>query len=190
MKKRIAAVMVCLAVAAISISGTMAYFTADEIATNVITSGKIDIDLQEWSVEDQTPYPKEKLEGIMPGDVVSKIVKVENKEDSADAYVRIKVTKKITAGDTELDADVLSLDFNRDYWIEKDGYFYYIKALAPGEKTEPLFRTVTFAAEDMDNDYQNGNVEIIVEAEAVQAKNQNVFSATQAKGWLGDQQEE
>jgi len=185
MKKRIAAVMVCLAIAAISISGTMAYFTAEETATNVITSGKIDIDLQEWSVEDQIPYPEDRLEGIMPGDTVSKIVKVENAKDSEIAYVRIKVDKKITKGDKSLDASVLTCDFNTTDWTfnEEDGYYYYNEPLAPGEKTVPLFTKVTFNAEDMDNAYQGCDVEIVVSAEAVQFKNQNVFSSTQAKGW-------
>ena len=183
MRKRIAAVMVCLAIAAISISGTMAYFTADSIATNVITSGRIDITLIEK--DDQGNDFVDKT-GVMPGEVVPKIVTVRNAEDAEAAFIRIEVTKviKLAEGvEGTPNTDYLICDYNFDDWTLKDGYFYYNYPLAPGEETKELFTTVTFNPE-MGNMYQGCRAEITVKAEAVQVKN-NKANAVSAVGWNG-----
>lgn len=181
MKKRIAAVMVVLAVAAISISGTLAYFTADSIATNVITTGKIDITLIE---EDDQGNAFVDKTGVMPGEAVPKVVTVRNAEDADEAFVRIEVTKtiKLAEGITGTpNTDLLICDYNLTDWTWKDGYFYYNKKLAPGEETTPLFTKVTFDPK-MDNMYQGCSAEILVKADAVQVKN-NKEDAVNALGW-------
>ena len=170
----------CLAVAA---SGTLAYYTASEQAHNVITSGGIAIDLQEYSDADDQLVPFEDVDGVMPGMEVSKIVCVEN-TGASDAWVRVSVTKGIElaqAGDTEPDLDLLVLDIDEENWTEQDGYYYYNRALRPGETTEPLFTTVTFA-ETMGNEYQNSTAAIDVTADAVQTAN-NGETALEAAGW-------
>lgn len=55
-------------------------------------------------------------------------------------------------------------------WTYLDGYYYYNRALAPGETTVPLFTTVTFAPE-MGNEYQNSTAYVEVKVGAVQADN-------------------
>ena len=170
----------CLAVAA---SGTLAYYTATEQAHNVITSGGIDIALQEYADAGDALVPFEDVDGVMPGMEVSKIVCVEN-TGASDAWVRVSVTKGIElaqAGDTEPDLDLLVLDIDEENWTEQDGYYYYNRALRPGETTEPLFTTVTFA-ETMGNEYQNSTAAIDVTADAVQTAN-NGETALEAAGW-------
>lgn len=182
MKKRImvlAALVICLSIVA---TGSLAYFTATGTARNVITSGNIDIELKEMAeLPDGTLAPFEDLEGVMPGEDVSKIVSVVNTGESA-AYVRLEVTKAIELeGAGEADPALLALDLNTESWMEKDGYYYYNKPLAPGAETEPLFTTVTFS-EKMDNIYQSCTVVLTVQAHATQVAN-NGTDPLAAAGW-------
>ena len=78
----------CLAVAA---SGTLAYYTATEQAHNVITSGGIDIALQEYADAGDALVPFEDVDGVMPGMEVSKIVCVENTGASVPENMRREI---------------------------------------------------------------------------------------------------
>ena len=181
MKKKIALVVVIISLVAMGISGTMAYFTADSTATNVITAGNIDITLEEWAVEDEVPF--EDVEGVMPGEEITKIVKVRNDGDNP-AYIRISVNKVITlAGNTDgtVDTALLHCPINTEFWIEKDDYYYYKEVLPAGEVTEPLFEKVIFD-QAMGNLYQGCKAQIDVYAQAVQVKN-NGATVLEAAGW-------
>jgi len=183
MKKKIALVVVIISLIAMGISGTMAYFTADSTATNVITAGNIDIDLIEMEKTDEGLKPFEDKDGVMPGDVISKIVTVKNTGDN-EAYIRVQVKKMITlAGDATGSAELslLSCDINTNDWTYSKGYYYYNKPLAAGEETAPLFENVTFSAA-MGNEYQNCEAQIDVAAYAVQVKN-NGATVLDAAGW-------
>ena len=183
MKKKIALVVVIISLIAMGISGTMAYFTADSTATNVITAGNIDITLEEWQVEDKIPYPEEKIEGVMPGESIDKIVKVYNNGDNP-AYVRILLTKTIAlSGNSgeEVDPSLISCDINTADWEQIGDYYYYKHQLEPGKTTSPLFTEVSFS-EKMGNKYQNCKATIDVNAQAVQVKN-NGTTVLEAAGW-------
>lgn len=183
MRKKIATVMVCLAVMALAVSGTMAYFTADSIATNVITSGNIDIDLIEMEKTSDGLKPFKNKEGVMPGDKISKIVTVKNTGDN-EAYVRVQVEKMIAlAGDAAGSADLslLSCDINTADWTYSEGYYYYNKPLAAEQETSPLFTYVKFSSE-MGNAYQGCKAQLDVNAQAVQVKN-NGATVFDAAGW-------
>ena len=174
--------VVCLSTAAY---GTIAYFTAEDIASNVITAGNIDLSLKETALPENSgdPVPFEDVIGVMPGTQVSKIVEVENTGDHP-AYVRIRLIKEVTLAEGEngeVDLSLMGLDFNTEKWTEKDGYYYYGTALNAGEITEPLFTTVSFS-KDMDNRYQDGKAMVQVFAEATQVQN-NADSALEAFGW-------
>lgn len=185
MKKwKIVALCTVLACLSIVASGTLAYFTAQETAHNVITSGGVDIQLIEQTRnEDGSLGPWENMEDVMPGAVVSKEVTVKNTGVSA-AWVRVSVTKTITLArgvQGTPDPSLLELNINTTDWTEQGGYYYYNHSLLPGETTTPLFTTVTFAPE-MGNMYQNSNAEIEVKADAVQVAN-NGTTALTAAGW-------
>lgn len=173
--------VVCLCVAAY---GTVAYFTAEDTATNVITAGNIQIELEETAVSENGELaPFEDLSGVMPGTDVSKIVQVKN-TGSQPAYVRIQMEKVITLAEGaqgEADGSLLSCDLNEEDWTYKDGYYYYKESLAPGAQTEPLFTKVTFSKE-MGNLYQNSKAQIDLVAYATQAAN-NGETVWDAGGW-------
>ena len=183
MKKRlfaVAMVLICLSVAA---TGTLAYFTHDDTARNVITSGFVEIELVEKHMDDsgaEVDFP-ERITGVMPGMSVSKIVSVKN--IGAEAWVRVLVEKKITAADgSELSADVVTFDVDETKWLFADGYYYYLTPVAPEASTDVLFDEVHFDGPTMGNAYQGCQVEIIVSAQAVQVAN-NGTTVQEAAGW-------
>ena len=185
-----------LASLSIVASGTLAYFTAQETAHNVITSGGVAIQLIELSDNggDGLTYWRD-VEGVMPGAEISKIVIVRN-TGASEAWVRVKVDKTVILankdkGNPEVmklynnngDSEWIEQDgYEGTFWIEHDGYYYYKNPLAPGDETPALFTTVTFDAVKMDNDYQSCKAYIDVKADAVQVAN-NGTSALTATGW-------
>ena len=168
---------ICLAITAI---GTLAYFTSEGTAHNVITTGGVEIAVQEWADEEKTK-PFENLTGVMPNTTVTKIAEIKNTGASA-AWIRVKVEKSIKLqGDGTPDTGLVELALNTADWTEKDGYYYYTKALKPGEVTAPVFTAVTFNA-TMGNEYQNATATVDVAAQAVQTAN-NGATVMDAQGW-------
>ena len=107
MKKKILAIVLCVAMLAIAIvGGTMAYFTDSEQATNEYAVGSVEIDLYETvghkDGADKVIAAEETLgkgsddatsheyTNIQPGDTMTKIVTVENTGKS-DAYIALTI---------------------------------------------------------------------------------------------------
>ena len=188
MKKRIfafAVVVICLSILA---STTLAYFTDTAIARNVITSGGVDIAIEEWqeTQDGLIPYPDKSIT-VMPATRVSKIVTVRNLD--ARSFIRVKL--ELTLLDEEeqvmdIDAEemekIIHLIMNTQDWTEKDGWWYYGAAVNTNEATLPLMTAVEFDGPNMTNEYQNCTVLIDVTAQAVQTAN-NGTSAIDALGW-------
>ena len=172
--------VICIAIAAV---GTLAYFTTDAIAHNVITTGGVDIELSEWADAEKT-QPFKDPSGVMPGMTVTKIAEVENTGASA-AWVRVKVEKAIKlAKEIEgftPDTALVALNINTEKWEHEGDYFYYKEALQPNEITAPIFTSVTFN-KTMGNEYQGATATVDIVAQAVQTAN-NGDSALTAKGW-------
>lgn len=186
-KKKLFALMTLVILLAILGTGTLAYFTTRAIAHNVITTGGVGIDLVETMLDgnggevefdDQT--------GVMPGQEVSKIVRVRNTD--ADAWIRVKVT--VSCEGKEIPASVMSIDYNTTDWYRDpaDPTVYYYRTMLPGpkngvaEETTPLFTTVSFSGANMDNSYMNKSIEILVQAQGVQYAN-NGTAVLEAAGW-------
>lgn len=173
----LSALAVCLATLA---AETLAFFTAEGKAHNVITTGGVKIELLEWADTGRTKPFKDKT-GAMPGAEIVKIVEIKN-TGASDAWVRVKIEKSIKLqGEGTPDTDLVKLTLNTADWMEKDGYYYYKEALKPGEVTEPIFTGVTFNA-DMGNEYQNATAKVDVSAQAVQTAN-NGATVMDAQGW-------
>ncbi len=177
----LASAVICLSIAA---TGTLAYFTGEYRQTNVITTGSVDIALQEWGDEEKTE-PFVDPSGVMPGTDVTKIPEVVNTGSSA-AWIRVKVEKKIlTGGKEEAPAEevekLIGLDINTKDWTYQDGYYYYKSELEPKASTTPVFTKVSIS-KDMDNAFKNAQIKVDVAAEAVQVAN-NGESAVTAAGW-------
>ena len=104
------AMALCM-VAILAIGGTLAYFTDTDSATNVFTTGKVNIDL----IEDYTPNSK-----LLPGDKdhnnVAKVVTVKNESDSENSFVRVHIALPADAVDQDLMSynDILHWNFKAD----------------------------------------------------------------------------
>ena len=180
MKRKILILSVLAICIATLAAGTIAFFTAEGKAHNVITTGGVEIAVQEWADVEKTK-PFEDLTGVMPNTTVTKIAEIKN-TGASDAWVRVKVEKNIKLqGEGTPDTGLVELTLNTTDWTEKDGYYYYINALKPGEVTEPIFTKVTLDAA-MGNKYQNATASVDVSAQAVQTAN-NGTSVMNAKGW-------
>ncbi len=185
-------IAICLAVCAY---GTAAYFTAESTAHNIITTGGIGIQVVETmeSYGTEVDFPAGGLSGIMPGEQVSKIVKVKNND--MPAYIRVKVDASIVSSTgAALSADVMTYDIDTAHWVNGgDGYYYYKTPVSgSGTSTEALFRTVRFSPA-MDNSYQNCVASIKITAQAVQVQNNQApvdangnVDVLQIKGWPTD----
>lgn len=174
----IALIVCCLG---ISVTGTLAYFTASEQAHNVITTGNIAIELKETAIgEDGKEHPFQNVENLAPGAEESKIVRVTN-TGSNEAWVRLRVETVMYLPSETADPALISFDINTEHWTEKDGFYYYNHILKPGETTEALFTRVAFS-KDMGNEYKNSKININVAAYAVQSDN-NGLKVLDAAGW-------
>ena len=196
--KKIFAAAIVVACLSLAGAGSLAYFTAEETAHNVITSGNVDIELQELRQnEDGTFEQFRDIVGVMPGVSVSKIVQVKN-TGFGDAYVRIAVESSIELADGSLASaedleKYLRLDFNADAWTCVDGWWYYAAddsfghpgILSPRLVTEPLFENLTFDA-SMPNEYMGSVATVTVTVQAVQSAHNPddpTLGPLAAKGW-------
>ena len=180
MKRKLLIFSVLAICATLLAAGTIAFFNAEGKAHNVITTGGVEIAVQEWA-DDEKTKPFENLSGVMPNTTVTKIAEVKN-TGASDAWVRVKVEKNIKLqGEGTPDTGLVELKCNTVDWTEKDGYYYYNKILKPGEVTAPIFTAVSFAA-DMGDEYQDATATVDVFAQAVQTAN-NGATVMDAQGW-------
>ena len=187
MKRKLLIVSVLAILVAVAAAGTLAYFTDTGTAHNVITTGNVEIELNEWADETRTQHFQDKT-GVMPGTKVTKIVEVKNTGTGA-TFLRLYVEKNVYGADQKpMDTKPVSLNFDNRNWTYSEGYYYYNRALEPGDTTEPLFTTVIFDPL-MGNEYQNATAHVKVIAYAVQSAN-NGDSPQAAKGWPSDTQAE
>lgn len=188
MKRKIILSGLILSFLSLITAGTLAFFTAEEKAVNVITSGNIDIELLETTEQSEdggNSMPSEGEYGVMPGSTTSKVAGVKNTGEKP-AYVRVKVDISIQMengivldGD---DSSLISMDFNHEDWtLLEDEYYYYNERLESGAITKPLFTQVTFS-ETMGNDFQNSVAMVNVRASGVQSDN-NGEMVFDALGW-------
>ncbi len=123
LKTKLLALSVVLILAALSVYGTLAYFTAQGTARNAVTTGDIKIALEERmltrTVEKTVPF--ENQLGVMPGSDVSKIVTVSN-TGGQPAWVRVSLDKAIELArgvEGEADLSLVTCDLNTESWTER-----------------------------------------------------------------------
>lgn len=189
MKRKIALISVILLCLTIVGSGSLAYFTAEDYAHNIITSNGIDIQIVEKMIDEKgelVDFPPEGVHVGMPGTSVSKIVTVKNVGGDT-AWIRVKIDETAVAQDGTALSNVVGDDLIMQYtvdaenWIANRGWYYYTKPVAPGESTTELFSQVHFA-EWMGNEYEDSTMNLIVYAQAVQTAN-NGDTVQDAQGW-------
>ena len=164
---------------------TLAYYTTIGRATNVVTSGSLQMQIIEKS-GDGSDFPEEGVY-IIPGDIVSKQVSVRNICD-APFYLRVKLIHGST-NEALNPEECLRMDINTAEWTLVDGYYYFNRILQPGESTSNLFTQVEIVGSQVDQTHVGSMLSITVDAQAVQSQNNPAENPWEALGWPADQED-
>ena len=156
-----------------------AYYSTIGRATNVVTSGNISFEIHERT-DQGTDFPEEGVY-IMPGDIVSKQVSIENICEHP-FYIRVKILYDVNSVELTSE-DCFKLNINRDDWIEHEGWFYFNGIVEPGETTPLVFSEVEIVGEKVDNSYLGKTLTLTVAAHAVQSEHNEVANPWEASGW-------
>ena len=164
-KKKILTMVAAVAlVAVIGVGATLAYFTDKDSKTNVVTMGKVDIDLEEPVFSEN---PDDTITDVKPNQNIVKDPKITVTEGSLDAYVRAKI--EFDGLNDQQIKDILPLiNIDKTKWfLSTDGYYYYKDKMASGESVY-LFQNVKIP-ENWGNEVSGLTFKINVFAEAIQA---------------------
>lgn len=175
---------VLMMVAILAVSGTLAYFTDDEVATNTFTVGNVDIVLDEpqWKENGSEDAPE-----VYPGEAIAKDPTITN-DGANPCFVRLEVTgwdclkdAGLAASDIIYRTDYVDGKLGDKWVLHTDGYFYYDGVLAVGETTDALFDQIVIPF-DLTNELSpDTEYDIVVKAYAVQAQGARPsFSAVEA----------
>ena len=184
MKKKLIAMMLCIALLAIAIAGgTLAYFTDNDAKTNTFTVGNVSIVLTEpnW-----VSTGADEAADVYPGEPLAKDPTVTN-DGKNPCFVRVSVTgwdALIKAGLSQNNityrTDYVDAALGENWVLHTDGYFYYTKVMQPGDVTDALFDQIVIPT-DVTNDATGASYNLEVKAFAVQAQGARPsFSAVQA----------
>ena len=128
-------------------------------------TGKVDICLKEYMLEEGKEVPWKNGKDVLPGGFVSKIPRIRN--DGVECYVRATVSFS-SQKESEKPLSLENLEGISSDWVRDGDYFYYKHTVKPGEKVE-LFQGIRIPWEwktpDEDNVWK-----ACVRAEAVQAE--------------------
>lgn len=181
MKAKTRLLMIALAaiLATMLTQPTLAYYTVIGKATNVVTSGSIDLKIHEKTA-DGSDFPAEGIY-IIPGDIVSKQVSVEN-VCGHPFYLRVKLVSGTDNQDLDPE-ECMKLDIDTTNWTYQDGFYYFNRELAPGETTKPLFTEVEIVGSKVDQKSIGSTLSLTVNAYAVQSENNPAEHPWDASGW-------
>lgn len=172
--------LVAVMVSFISTS-TLAYYQTVGKATNVVTSGNLRLVIHE-TTESGAEFPKEGVY-VMPGDVVSKRVTVEN-DCEHPFYLRVKILYGIDSQQLPSE-ECFKLNLNTEYWQFHDGWYYYTGIVEPGQTTPHVFSQVEIVGSQVDNRYIGKTLTLTVSAQGVQSENNPITDGKTytAVGW-------
>lgn len=177
---------------AFATSGTWAYYQDSVTVQNHISTGDVNIGIQEYQQVDgkEILYDTTEERIVLPSEEISKIPRITNYAETC--YVRAKVTyqtKSVSDSDTKKEEDAIesagsdvdetektevclsdeNISGISDQWIRKGEYYYYTEPLKNGESVD-LFQKVTIPAEWTEAT-SGTTLGITVTAEAIQAAN-------------------
>ena len=168
-KKLIPLLSAVALVAAIGVGSTLAYFTDNDAANNVVTMGHVNIELDEpeFSAENENNT----IKNVVPNQTITKDPTITVVAGSESCYLRAKI--EITELNAEQIADLLeNTNIGEDWVLAEDGYYYYQNSVSKSneDQTVDLFDTIVIPAE-WGNEVADMTFEINVTAEAIQADN-------------------
>ena len=191
MKKKLLSIALVIALVAIMVGSSLAYFTAEDEVTNTFTIGSVEIEIVEDFEEPEAMIPVVKVEESDPN-YINKDARVKNTGANA-AYVQMYVAIPKALDDAKA---FIVVDADSGDWtartaagtVDFDGVTYnvylyrYKETLAPGAETSNVI-TAAYMAPELD--YQNGkfvmngtaidnytpgeSIDIYVGAQAIQA---------------------
>lgn len=192
MKKKITAVALLVILLALGALGSAAYFTAEGRATNVVSTNAISMKIDESGEFTGTNGVYELPGNLMPSQTADLQVSIQN-DGPEPFYTRVKVDVDIRdssgqAMGSEYDRYV-GLNFQSG-WVESEGWYYYENSNPVVNKqssTQPIFDKVMLTP-DTPNEMKNAKVSIVVTAQAVQTKNNDIPAGgvTAVPGWPSD----
>lgn len=184
-KKTLAVSLIAIALSLLAMgTAAMFLFYEEGRATNVITTSGIELVLNETG--DGLPVVKEgqfvglMFTNVLPSQTVGKQPSVTN-SGAEPFWLRVKIEKtlqKATAGvavDMPLqigEIEVIQINGITDAWVQ-DGDWYYFTEKVKKDMTVHVFESVTFAYQ-MGNEYEEAFGNIIITAEAIQCKNNDI----------------
>lgn len=181
MKAKTKLLLIALAAILITVltQPSLAYYTTIGKATNVVTSGNIKLQIHEKTA-DGSDFPEEGVY-IMPGDIVSKQVSVENVCQHP-FYLRVKLVGS-TTNQALTPEECLKMDIDTVNWTYGDGFYYFNRVLEPGEVTPALFTQVEIVGNKVDRSHVGSTLSLTVKAYAVQSENNPADHPWDADGW-------
>ena len=180
-KIRLAVISLIAVILSLFMQETLAYYSTIGKSSNVVTSGNLKMLIHE-KTDQGNDFPAEGVY-IMPGDVVSKRVTVENICEHP-FYLRVRVVFGVNAEVLSAE-DCFKLNINEEDWQLVDGWYYYRRILAPGETTPEVFSHVEIVGAKVDNSYIGKTLTLTVDVQAVQSENNPVpgNETFRAAGW-------
>lgn len=180
--------------ALLCICGALAYTVGTAPADNVISFGSVKVRVCEYTLDGQgreVPFESD-VRGEYPetkasSDSISRIVRLQN-AGAQPEYVRARLSMKAVAPDGFSSDASNNAVFNVHddpgaAWVDGgDGWYYYRGSTArggqlePGAATENLMESLRFTG-DFHDAAHGGRYKLEIEAQAVQAKNQNTDDA-------------
>jgi len=174
----------------VTLGGTMAFFTDQEVTTNKFSVGEVKIELHEDEWDKLADVNNNDIpdicENMVPTQTVTKDPSVKNTgKDNCYVYLKVTVPMKniITVNDdgsrnAKAETELYSYNVNAGWVLlertEKatavDYVYYYNKEIAPQEQTNTLFDTVTLV-NAIEGQIDNSKLEMPIEAYSIQSLN-------------------
>ena len=180
-KRKVFAVALVAALLTFMSQTTLAYYQVVGKATNVVTSGDIQLTIHEMTDQGKE-FPKEGVY-IVPGDVVSKEVSIEN-TGGHPFYLRVQLVYGVDSRELTAE-DCFKLNINEENWELHDGWYYYKGIVEPGKTTPKVFSHVEIVGSKVDKSYIGKTLTLTVNAQAVQSENNPITDGNTytASGW-------
>lgn len=171
--------------AALAIVQTLAFTARSVNADNVVTFGSVKMQVLETTDDGtgrEVDAPAEETLALQSGEA-SRIVRIRN-TGAHPLYVRVALTVTGTShSDAASPADDLVRYASGDAaWVERDGWRYFDRALAPGETTPPLITSLTVDTAAANARFPHGSLALHIDARGVQSEH-NGTNPLDAAGW-------
>lgn len=179
--RKVMSALLCASVltSCLGISGIWAQQTksAKLSRVNTYSTGNVSVQIAEFMLdEDGNEVEYQEPDLVMPGNQISKIVRVTNK--AVDCYVRVQTDVSM---ENEVPDPVTQDDFYgvSDDWVRKGNTYYYTKVLPHGESVD-LIEGITIPTEwdvvvdengNETNPYADNRINAVFSLEAVQSEN-------------------